>query len=187
MADAPALGYSIVANLGGDRQVTVQCFVASDETPAVINRNVDKALAVVDRLKARYELADLREEMSKLQKTYSQFQEDFARVEADYQASQKTIDDEIAKSQTLHDSEHQAGYDAFVASGRRGEYTPTGATKQRLTAVKAHIEKLAESRRTNEAEREKAVQNLQISIRRYEDEIARIGGKIAECEAKLED
>jgi len=187
MAEAPALGYSIVANLGGDRQITVQCFVASDEALSSINDKIDRALAVVDRQKARYELVDLRAEYDKVAKTYSQFKEDYARIEADYAASQATLDEDLTKALALYDDEYQSGYNAHVESGRRGEYKPTGHRQSALLAIKGHQEKLKEARAKNEAERAAAVQNVEISIRRYEDEIARLAARISECEDKLKD
>ncbi len=187
MAEAPALGYSIVANLGGDRQITVQCFAGSDEALSAINAKIDMALAVVDRQKARYELVDLAAEFDKVSKTYAQFKEDFARIEADYATSQASLDANLAKAIGLYDDEYAAGYDAHVTSGRRGEYKPTGHRQSALLAIKGHQDKLKEARTKNEAERAAAIQNVEISIRRYEDEIARLTALMAACEAKLKD
>jgi hypothetical protein len=68
----PAIGYSIIANLGEKRQMTVQYFVDGDEPLSVIHANVDRTLAVLDRQIARYEIGDLKKELADLQKTLLQ-------------------------------------------------------------------------------------------------------------------
>jgi hypothetical protein len=46
---APAIGYSIVANLGGDRQITVQCFVDEGEEDKAVNARFDRVMTFIDR------------------------------------------------------------------------------------------------------------------------------------------
>lgn len=186
-APAPALGYSIVANLGGDRQITVQCFVGEDEPLSTINAKLDRALAVVDRQKARYEIDEIREDLSKHEKTYAQFVEDAERIELDYQQSQKGLNDEIEKLAALHDETRDAGYQAHVSSGRRGGFAPSGHLKQQLSAINGQKLQLAEARDKNTAERDAAISQLAISKARYEAEIDRLKTKIAAVEAKIGD
>ena len=60
---ASAIGYSVVINLDGNRQVTAQCFVAEDEEDSAINFKFDRVFAILDRQKARYDIVNERDEL----------------------------------------------------------------------------------------------------------------------------
>jgi hypothetical protein len=51
-----AIGYSIACNLGGERQMTVQCFVDESEPDEAVHARIDRVFRVVDRQKAKYDL-----------------------------------------------------------------------------------------------------------------------------------
>ena len=184
---APALGYSIVANLGGDRQITVQCFVGSDEPLASINKKIDRALAVVDRQKARYELDDLHEERHKTAQTLAQFEEDLARLDLDFEASQDSLRKQITEVLALSNAEFDKGYAEHIASGRRGDYKPIGATKQAIAASEMQKRQIEEAMHKNASERDQALQQTTISVQRFKQALATLEAKIAEREAKLKD
>ena len=184
---APALGYSIVANLGGDRQITVQCFVGSDEPLVSINKKIDRALAVVDRQKARYELEDLYEERHKTAQTLAQFEEDLARLDLDFEASQDSLRKQITEVLTASNDAFDKGYNEYVTSGRRGDYKPTGATKQAMSVAEAQKHQIEQAMQKNANERDQALQQTTISVQRFKQALALADTKIAEREAKLKD
>lgn len=184
---SPALGYSVLANLGGDRQITVQCFVSSDETLKSINTKIDTALAVVDRQKARYELVDLREERHKTAETLAQFEEDFARVELEFAKAQEELKGQIPQVQAAANEAFEKGYADYVTTGRRGDYKPAGTTKQIMQAAEMSERNIREALQKNQNERDQALQQTQISIQRFKQALATIDAKIADREAKLED
>lgn len=184
---APALGYSIVANLGGDRQMTVQCFVGEDETDAVVNARMDRAFRVVDRQKARYELVDIREELVKHQDTLAQFLEDKARIDHDMDVRIAHLDVQMNVGNDTYKGLHNEAYEKHTASGRQGSFNPTGATKANLERITQGIEQLKAERDKLVAEKAQANENVSISIRRYEAAIAAAKARIAEREALLGD
>ena len=89
---ATAIGYSIVVNLDGNRQVTAQCFVAENEDDAAINGKFDRVFAILDRQKARYDVVNERDELRKEETTLDQLKEDLTRADHEYEKAQARLD-----------------------------------------------------------------------------------------------
>lgn len=177
---APALGYSIAANLGDNRQITVQCFVDSESPLAEQNAAIDKAMAVVDRQRAKYELKELRAEREKLAVTLQRTEDDFARVESTFIAN-KTAN---ATTVELHRKEIEEITEAAHGRGRGG---PVGASFQRRRTLEQEIKQISEEQAKAEAERSQHLDQILISIDRYKEGIAEADRKIADAEALIGD
>lgn len=175
---APALGYSILANLGDEKQLTVQCFVDSEEPLSSIHVKLDKAMAVVDRQKAKYRVKDLRKELDKDGRTLRQLEEDLTRVEAQFQQNQEAIDEQIRLAADKREEIAKLAY----GKGRSG---PVGHDAAHSNALKKQIEQLVADKAKAEAERKQARDNIAVSIVRYNDEIERLKEQVAECEALI--
>lgn len=176
----PAIGYSILANLGDEKQLTMQCFVAEDEELASIHRKVDRVMAVVDRQKAKYKKRDLEGEKAKLETVLRRLEADLIEAEAAFERQQEAFNSTI---KTFKESA-QAIRDQAAASGRVSG--PVGASKAEErnleTAAKAEDEKKKQA----QAERDAARQNAAENILRYREEISKCGEQIAECEALID-
>lgn len=182
---APAIGYSIVINLDGNRQVTAQCFVAEDENDVEINRRFDRVFAILDRQKARYEVVNEREELAKEAGTLDQLKEDLARVDHDFDKAQAALDEQLTEMQAQNKGAFEEGYNEHISSGRRGEYVPKGFAAQRARAIETALANTKDSKEKNNAEREQHRQGVLISVERYEKAVAQRGQRIAELEAVL--
>lgn len=182
----PAIGYSIVSNLDGDRQITAQCFVSEGERDDVVNAKFDRIFRFIDRQKARYELVALRDELSKHRTTLAQLQEDLARADAQHNAAQASLESQMAELKAESNAAAERGYEAHVAAGRRGEYVLSGTAKadvQRLTAAAHEVQRAKDK---NTAERDQHRQQIEISIDRFNKAIAEIECKISDREALTE-
>lgn len=178
-AAAPAIGYSIVANLGGDRQMTVQCFVGEDEADSVVHERIDRVFRVVDRQKAKYELVDFRKELDSNRKQLAQMQADVSRLDVDHAKAQAELDVQITETA---DQKRDAIADAAEkhrASGRQGNFSPGGNVTSRFDTVTAQL-KAAKDK--NDAERNVALAQYEVNLKRWQEEIARVEGLIAERE-----
>lgn len=184
-APAAALGYSIVSNLDGNRQITVQCFVAEDESDEVVNAKLDRVFRVIDRQKARYDIVSEDEEMAKEKATLHQLQEDLARVDADFEATQSGLNEEIIKIDAQGQEAFLKGYNDHAASGRRGEYNPSGASKAQLTNIGMAKKNIEDTLKKNEAERDQHRTGVSISIQRYHQAIAERETRIGTLKAML--
>lgn len=181
--EAPALGMSIVMNMPGDRQATLQCFVASDASLEEQNALLDRMMRIGDRQKAKYELTALYDDLAKHQQTQSRFGEDFARTELEYRTGQAQRDEAKATLLQAIDDETKAGYGAHATSGRKSEYKLSGAHKQAVNVAQAGIHQLDEQTAKAKAERDRFVEHLDISRTRYAEEIERIEADIARRKA----
>ena len=178
-AAAPAIGYSVVANLGGDRQLTCQCFVGEDETDAAVNAKIDRIFAVVDRQKARYEIVDVKEDLAKHRETLHQLEEDLARIDADFDKAQASLDEQAAQISADGEAAFSAGYEAHVSSGRRGDYAPSGQTLQKVKLAEAATRQVLDEKAKNTAERDQHRASALITVERYKKAIIEREAKLA--------
>lgn len=114
---APALGFSITANINQKRQIVVQSFVPLDAEPAEISKVLDKALDQIDRAENRYLLRDLKLVLENDENTLKQHVEKVADLQNAYQRE-------------------------WMASGRRGDFKLAGVQKTNVENVQKTIEGL---------------------------------------------
>ena len=182
---ATAIGYSIVVNLDGNRQVTAQCFVAESEDDKAINAKFDRVFAILDRQKARYDVVNERDELRKEETTLDQLAEDLARVDHEFTKAQAALDEQIIEMQAQGKAVFETGYNEHTASGRRTEYTPKGHTQAQARVIDGAIAKAAEDKKRNEAERDQHRAGATISVQRYEKATAERKERIAQLEKVL--
>lgn len=184
--EVPALGISIVSNFPGERGITVQCHIGSDESLDKQNELVDRMFAVVDRQKAKYELPEVETELELHKKTLARLEEDLKEVEhnfnraqavrrAEKKALERELEDAERECGAKHDAKLKAmiatlaeyqgkrdvmfneGYNEFVASGRAGEYRPDGHRKANLERFDSEIEKFKASIEHYKGERDQVI------------------------------
>lgn len=171
-AEAPALGFSIVANLGDNRQITCQCFVNVDEDLPEIHARIDKVQSVIDRQRARYEVADIEKERDTAAKTLQRAKDDLATVEGNFKSTMAEND------QRLIDIAAQIA-DINKAAADRGRGSPAGADASRVRALEAQRKEIVAAKDKNNAERDQYLQNVLVSIERFEE-------AVADCDRRLE-
>lgn len=179
MSDAAALGYSIVANLGDNRQITAQCFVASDAPLAEINAQIDKVQAVLDRQRAKYSIKDLIEERKQQATTLQRAEDDLARVEGEFKTQQATLNTRLG----LLAEEVKQIDDAAYAKGRSGG--AVGHEKARRNALVAEQAEIQSAMEKAREERGQHHHNVVISIARFREAVADSDRRIAEFEALI--
>lgn len=107
---APALGFSITANIHDRSQIVAQSFVPFDATDDDIDKALDKVMRALDRQAAKYQIKDLKRKL--------EF-EDLAL---------KNQIEKVADFQNAAANEH-------AASGRRGEFK---LNKQQKVGLENH-------------------------------------------------
>lgn len=181
--EVSAIGYSIVANVVDDVQMTFQHFVAADASDAQVNADLDRIMGLVARQRLILAEPKLRKELAELRASIKQYAADLEKVEADWQTAQEGLKTQIADLQAMGEKAFQAGYDEHVKAGRAGEYKPRGSTEQRIRAAAADVAKLTQAMETNIAERGQARQQLEIAMRAREGRMAMIEDQLAEIAA----
>lgn len=173
---SPALGFSILANIGDNRQITCQCFVGVDEDLPVIHARIDKVQAVIDRQRALCEIPDLEAEREKHQVQLTRAEDDLSRIEQEFHTGQAQFD---AAIHLLAGEIKEIEDEAY---GRRTG-GPVGAAKSRRDACKAEQKNLVEAKDKAKAERDQFRQNVVISIGRFREEIEKLDAKLAKARA----
>lgn len=184
--EVSAIGYSVAANVGGDRQLTFQHFIASDATNAEVNADLDRIMGIVDRQRAVYQMPEVQDELDKLHEEISQYTEDkVTTAEANFHRAQADLDVQIATLQADHKKAFEAAYARHTTSGRRGDFKPTGQTGAALDRIDAGIRQLVEQKDKNENERAQFILAIDGNIQRRRDRIALLEGKLADLKAKV--
>lgn len=114
-ASAPALGFSITANIHDRSQIVAQSFVPLDSTDDQINEALDKVMKALDRQHAKYQVKDLKRKM-----------------EMEEMVLQGQIE-KVADLQNTASAEH-------AISGRRGEFKLNTQQKAAVDNAKKTIE-----------------------------------------------
>lgn len=221
-ADVPAVGVSIIMNMGGNRQVTAQTFYPVGSNIEGVNALIDSIMAPIERQRAISELVDLEEEHLKISKTVAQFNEDYSRIEGEHAVAQARRSVELDEMRNAADAavnaamteanklkgealdkrneEFRAGEEEFRAAKRSGEYEPKGHRRANLDRIDAQVRKMEEQNtkavdnlgsdfnklisdkeaeiHNADAERDQHKQNLEISLKRHNDEAERLLGEI---------
>ena len=179
---AAAIGYSMVANLPGDRQLTMQCFVAEDESDADIRAKLDRAFGFLDRQKARYEIPDIEERIEQQQAQLSQMAFDLEAADKAFDEAQAGLAEQAAQVGAAKKTVTDAAYEAFTRSGRQGEHRLRGTdlahverADNQLASIKAEMEK-------NVAERDAHRNQILVGKKRYELAIEKDRAKLVEKE-----
>lgn len=181
----PAIDLSIIQNLPGDRQIQVKtCFLQS--TPQKdVDRVMDSLFRAGDRQKAKYDLASLHDTLEDHQKNLARAIEDEARLGVEHEAAKSLRQTEIATLQTSKEQAYQDGVAAHRSSGRQAPYKPTGARKNELDAFDKQAGAMRAAQEKADNERVVAKGQLDISIARFHEEIARIKAQMAICHTVL--
>lgn len=182
---APAVGMSVVMNMPGDRQATLQCFVAQEDGEQAANDLLDRMFRIADRQRARYELGDFEQELEKHRRMLANFTEDFARIEKDFALKKVEREEEAAALLEEAASIRKEDFEKFSKSGRQGKYEPVGHCKSVIERKKeaAHNIKLGLDKL--EAERVVAMDGIRNSQERFSTEIARLEKEVAKRHALL--
>lgn len=181
----PALGYSFTCNIDERTNMVVQCFVGEDASDEDVNAKLDRAYGFVQRIKARGEIVELRGKLDSLRKIVAQMVEDRGNIDVAYEKQVATSHVEIEKLNATIAEITKEGEAQFLADGRRGDYAPTGARKANIERQEAAIRGVEAELAKNEAERQAAIANYEVSKTRHEQEIALVEKRIAELEALI--
>lgn len=168
---APAIGYSMVLQLGNERQMTVQCFVSEDESDDTINRKIDKVFRAANRQKAIYDLSSLEEKFEETGRHLRNFLNALPLAKQDADRRKAVLAVELQGKRDARAEVYQEAYGQHVSSGRRGDFRPTGHTASRLAAMDAEIKKAEEAIAALPNDLEQHRQTTANNIWKYQDDL----------------
>ena len=188
MADkeVSAIGYSVTANIDGNRQIVFQHFIAADADDAQVNKDLDRLMKLVDRQRAIYELPEIQTELDQLAEEISQYTQDKVETaEANFAKAQADLDLQIATMQGERKKVFETAYEQHNRSGRGSAFEPRGQTKVALERADAGIRQAEDQKQKNEAERAQFLLTIDGNIQRRKDRIAILEAKKATLAAKV--
>lgn len=183
--EVSALGYSIAANINGDRQITFQHFIASDATDAEVNADMDRIMRIVDRQQAIYQIPSLEEERGQLLGQIAQSEKDLEALNAEYEAWEAEQNKLISTLKIEQEAVQKRAYNEHVANSRRGQFELRGASRAQYEAYERDIGKIVESMIAKAQEKGAGESNLRANNAHRQNRIATIDEKIAELKQKV--
>ena len=168
---AAAIGYSMMCNLGGERQMTIQCFVGEDESDEIVNARIDRIFRVVDRQKAKYDLDKEEKLAEECALHLRNFLNAIPIAEKALERQIAVLTVELNAKEAAKKEVFEEGYAKHVSGGRSGVFKPSGALESRLRNMDADIQKtrdaIVAAPRDNDQHRQQAV----INVRKYQDDL----------------
>jgi chromosome segregation ATPase len=171
--DVPALGVEVVSALGDTRQVKMTTYVSRDAPKAEIDALLDKLVAAAERQEAKPKAAKLQDDIEDGERTLQNLRDDITRLDGEHQVNLARIDVQAgfvaAELAKLNSRDRLAGKAAHDAEN----HTRT------LEGLRMEKEKL-------EAERAQHRGNINVTITRHEQHLAKLRDKLAVLAAVAE-
>jgi hypothetical protein len=136
-----AIGYSLMCNLGGERQMTVQCFVDEAEPLDVVNARIDRVFQVMDRQKAKYDLANAEKDFEQTARVVRNMLNAIPQAAVGVKAQLETLKAELLGMEEARKEVYDEAYEAHTKAGRRGQFQPKGSLEGRLRNMDNEISK----------------------------------------------
>lgn len=176
--NAPAIGYSISAQAGDRRTLVLQCFVAEDESDEIINAKLDRAMRMVDRQQAFYDLDAEMEGFHKVGGTLRLNIDGLPIAEANKKKELAALAVRLQELETAKEAEFQDGYAEWAKMGRRGTYAPKGFRLNKIKALEAEVEKVKaaiEAKPNDESQNRESVMK---TIAHFQDDLKKRRARI---------
>lgn len=137
----PVVAGSIVVNCGGDRQINLNFHFGRDDPAEVQNTILDRIMALGDRQQAKYSLRKMEDEFEEVGRHLRNFLNAIPIAEKTAQHQLAVLNTQLVAQREARDEVYNQGYNAHVASKRRGVFEPSGALKSRLNGMDSDIAK----------------------------------------------
>ena len=182
---APAIGYSILCNLDGSHQLTVQCFAGEDETDEVVNAKVDRIFRVVDRQKARYDIETIKDDLDVHEKALANLLIGLGKADLDFDRGQAQLDIQIGECKQMIEAARTKVYNDNVASGRTPDRAARGHAGANISRFETAIKSYEADKTKKVAERDQYREGVILNREKLEKEIGNLKAKLDAKEALL--
>lgn len=180
--ELPAIQVSVATVIGDNHQLQLAWYLDPASTEDEQNAALDKLGRLADRQKAKYRVVDLRKDLVKHKTTLAQFREDLARVDGEHVKRIAETDVAIEAVNKAKSKNYDEGASEHAAKGSPIPYELRGGRLAEDNRLKAVLAKIDGDKQKLTAERDVAMQSLEVSIKRYLEQIALLEEQIADCE-----
>lgn len=181
----PAIGYSIAANIGDRRQLTVQCFVHEDEPDDVINGKLDRIMRVIDRQQAYYDLEAEMEGFDKVGNTLQHNLEALPIAESNTKKEIAELGIKLSEFEVALAAERQEGYSEWSKKGGRGTYEPKGFRLNKINALEAQIKTIKDAIEAKPKDDAQHRQEVAKNIAHFQQDLKKRRARVNELRAML--
>lgn len=178
----PAIGFSVTANIDGDRQVVFQGYFEQAEDDVTVNARIDRIMALTDRQRSKYKLPGLKEEHRKLTDELAQYKQDVDEAEVNFAKAQATLDVQMLEHGKNRAKLVNDGVASHNARGKVGDYEPKGALAASIRNIDMAMQEAKDRKVHNEAEKKVHLDNVAIAINRRHARLALLEQEIADLE-----
>lgn len=137
----PLAMVTLTCALGDRRQMQMAINISCADAPQVQNEMLDRAMAIMDRQQARYDLEELEKNFTQVGLTTRNLIAAMAGAEVEVTGRVERLKAELAGKEEGRKAVHDQAYAEHASSGRRGAFAPKGAVLQRLNVMDADIQK----------------------------------------------
>lgn len=178
MADEakPAVGFSLTANLYGERNVVFQTHLPLDmllDKPEAADALILSVCRQVDRLKARYAIQEVEADIRADTAMRAQQQRGREEADAALTAALTALDQRAATLLEAAIGAEASETLAWAESGRLGKYKPTAGSP--AARSRAEAEKLKGEKTQKRSEHQQHVANIDMTLKQYDIMIAAKG------------
>lgn len=183
--EAPAIGMSIVMNIPGERQITLQSFVAQEDGLKAQNDLLDRMNLLAERQRAKYLVKDFEAELATKKDEIKFRLADRQRQEEAHAKKLAEHNAKIGEFKAAAENAKKEGYEIHVNSNRKGPYEPRGHVLTRINACNAGVHNEEEQIKKVEADFNLWLQSNQTSIDNANSKIEELRSAIRHCEQQI--
>lgn len=177
-----ALGYSVVAALSDNAQVTFHSAIADDDSDDVANAKLDRIMRLVNRQRVLGEVPGIEKELRDLEDKLAQLKEDEAFAEANHQKEQASLQVQAEKLRAALTAANAEAETQHAASGRGGSYAPRGHVKTNIDRAKSGLDGVLGALVKNENEVAQTKANLNTTKERMGARVDLLKTRLAEID-----
>lgn len=181
----PGVGVSVLANVGDDRQFTLQTWFDRDTTVAEGTKVLNFLNALIDAQKAPHEIKALEKEKVELEGQLERLDANLKMLGENYEKRRAARLIEVSSINALVDERTKAAQQAWSRAGKAGEYKPGNQILQLEARAQALREKAAEDNIREEEERNGSLAEMEVNRKRFQSEVEHRTARIAELRVKL--
>ncbi len=181
---APGVVMRLSQSLGAANDVfQLEGSIDQDASQEEFDHLADKMVRVAARQRAIHQLPDIRRQLENVEYKHNDNRKRLAELNAGEAEAAKIRDEKAAELQQRAGKIESEAQDAHYASGRRGEFKPTGSVAGELARVKAQLSQLDEgmTKQRNEAAVQRAT--LENEVKDGERAVSQLTALIREQEA----
>lgn len=161
-------------------QMTFQSGFAEDETDEVVNARLDRLQRFAARQHAMANIPLKQNARRDLLKQIMQYEADRQHVDTDLIDANNSLDQQVLVLREKISETLVAGEEEYRKSGRLGGYKPRGPVAVNIDRLETQIGTTIEGKKKNEAERDKALQDIEAAIEHRTKHLALVDAELAD-------